>query len=130
MTVPASLNVKRMETDLCPDPAALERLRSMGGAALLQKMIGLFFEHTPRRLRAAMDGENARDWYQVERAAHSLKSSAANLGLTAIHSLARRVEEMAESGQAEGMVRLIHEIDSLVPAAKAFLEEERGSTRD
>lgn len=130
MKGPWSLDVKQMEADLCPDPNALERLRSLGGAALLQTMIDLFLENTPKRLRAAADGERSGDWYRVERAAHSLKSTAAHLGLNGIHSLARDIEELAERGQANGMLDLLHGIDSLLPAAQAFLAEERRPLRD
>ena len=117
-------DIQRVEFELCPDPAALGRLRSLGGAALLQKMIALFVENTPKRVRAAMDGEKTGNWYQVERAAHSLKSTASTLGLAGIQSLAREVEDLAEREESEGMAPLLHEIDSLFHAVKTLLEQE------
>jgi len=116
-----------MTTEPTLDPEALERLRTLGGPTLLAKMIDLFLENTPKRLAAAGAGESSGNWYEVERAAHSLKSSAANLGLTGLQSLAREVEEFAERRQADRVGPLLRELEALFPAVKARLERERGS---
>ena len=130
MAIPTGLDTARLERELCPDPVALDRLRSLGGAGLLQKMIGLFLEHTPKRLRAATEGEKSGDWYQVERAAHSLKSSAGHLGLTGIQSLARDVEGLAERGQSAGLAALIRQIECLFQAAQTYLQDGETVTHD
>lgn len=107
------------------DRAALEKLRALGGVPLLTKMIDLFLENTPKRIAAAHGGEKSGDWYEVERAAHSLKSSAANLGLTDLQSLAREIEDLAERRQPEKVGPLLRELESRFPAVKVRLEEEK-----
>ncbi len=107
------------------DRAALEKLRTLGGVALLTQMIDLFLENTPKRIAAAQGGEKSGNWYEVERAAHSLKSSAANLGLTDLQSLAREIEDLAERRQSEKVIPLLHELESRFPAIKLRLEEEK-----
>lgn len=114
-----------MATDPGFDAAALERLRSLGGEPLLSKMIGLFLENTPKRIASATRGEKAGDWHEVERAAHSLKSSAANLGLNRLQDLAHQVEALAERHQSEKVAPLLREIEELFPAVRARLEAER-----
>lgn len=115
----------RTAMDINLDPAALERLRDLGGEALLSKMIELFLENTPKRIQAALEGERTGNWHEVERAAHSIKSSAANLGLGGLQSLAHQVEELAELQQAGPLVPLLHELEAHYPAIRARLQDER-----
>ena len=117
----------RTAMDIQLDPAALERLRELGGEALLTKMIDLFLENTPKRIQAALEGEKVGNWHEVERAAHSLKSSAANLGLNGLQALACEVEELAELQKADRIVPLLGELQAAYPAIRARLQEERKS---
>jgi CheY-like chemotaxis protein len=64
---------------------------------LPRKLVDLFLEHTPGRLDSALAGGRAGDWKAVEAAAHSLKSSAGNLGAHRLRHLADRVESLAAS---------------------------------
>ena len=114
-----------MTSEVAIDPAALQRLRDLGGDALLSKMIDLFLENTPKRIQAALDGERTGNWHEVERAAHSLKSSAANLGLTGLQTLAHDIEDLCGMQKAEAVVPRLREIEVLFPAIRARLLEER-----
>ncbi|HZE95866.1 MAG TPA: Hpt domain-containing protein [Planctomycetota bacterium] len=94
------------------DSSALQRLVSVGGRDLLDKMIGLFLENTPGRLSVARSRSDLGDWSSVERAAHSMKSSAAYLGLRDFRVRAERIETCAREGlrgdlgaQVEGLLR-------------------------
>ncbi|MGH7506555.1 MAG: Hpt domain-containing protein [Longimicrobiales bacterium] len=74
------------------DGEALARVRRVGQDALLRRMIELFFEHAPGRLDSALqDAAPAA----VMKAAHSLKSSAGNLGLERVTRLAAAIEVRA-----------------------------------
>ncbi len=115
----------RTAMDIHLDPAALDRLRDLGGEALLSKMIELFLENTPKRIQAALEGEKTGNWHEVERAAHSLKSSAANLGLNGLRALACEVEELAEVQNADRIVPLLRELEAVYPAIRARLQDER-----
>ena len=111
--------------DVEMDPMAIGRLRTLGGEGLLSKMIDLFLEHSPRRIQAAHEGRKAGNWYEVERAAHSMKSSAANLGLTGLQGLAREIEELSIHQEAGRVDPLLGEIESIFPAIRVRLEEIR-----
>lgn len=74
------------------DGEALARVRRVGQDALLRRMIEMFLEHAPGRLDTALqDAVPAA----VMKAAHSLKSSAGNLGLERVTRLAAAIEVRA-----------------------------------
>jgi HPt (histidine-containing phosphotransfer) domain-containing protein len=81
------------------DRSALLRLERLGGAKLLRQMINLYLEHGPGRVQAIADGVAAsRDAAAIERAAHTLKSSAGNLGALRLQHTAEALEAVAASG--------------------------------
>ena len=90
------------------NPAAFQRLREWGGEALLEKIVALFLEHAPTRLAEVESGVEEGDLRLVERGAHALKSSAANVGGVALQDMASRLEVAAESGER-------NEVEALLP---------------
>jgi len=87
------------------DSAALQRLLRVGGRDLLEKMVALFLHNTPQRLSLIRTGTEGRDWASVERAAHSMKSSAAYLGLRDLRARAEAAEDLARArGGAAGLL--------------------------
>jgi HPt (histidine-containing phosphotransfer) domain-containing protein len=104
------------------DPAALERLEEWGGPGLTKEIIQLFLEHGPVRLdqiRAALDGE---DLEVPERGAHSLKSSAANVGAHHVHMAAGEVELAASQGDLQRVRDLIPGLEEAYAEATRELE--------
>jgi len=93
------------------DPGALERLGEWGGTELVTKMMELFLEVTPERVTEIRAGLDAGDLDRVERGAHSLRSSAGNLGADPVRELAARIEELAEAGTTEGLEPLVTELE-------------------
>jgi HPt (histidine-containing phosphotransfer) domain-containing protein len=83
------------------DRSALLRLERLGGAKLLRQMIGLYLEHGPGRVQAIADGVADRDAAAIERAAHTLKSSAGNLGALRLQHAAEALEAVAASGMVD-----------------------------
>lgn len=107
------------------DPVALERLRRLGGGKLLRDMLDLFLEHTPARMEAAVAAAAQGDHAGVNRAAHSLKSSAANLGARTLRDIAEQVEHVAAGEQAGDLAALIAQFQDAFAQARAALEKER-----
>lgn len=83
------------------DMAALERLTRLGGAKLLRDMTELFLTHGRERLDALLAAASAGDAPGVERAAHSLKSSAGNLGARQLQHTAESLEAIAFNGMLD-----------------------------
>ena len=105
------------------DPAAIERLLDWGGPALQAKMIDLFFENGPERMEGVKAGLAGGDIGSAERAAHSLKSSAGNLGAGPLQEVARTVEKLLEEGN-------VAEAEARVPEMETALERSLEALRE
>ena len=73
------------------DTAVLDELREVLGDEI-DRLIALFLEDTPLLLARLEAAALAPDFNELREAAHSLKSSSANLGAMALSAAAKRVE--------------------------------------
>jgi HPt (histidine-containing phosphotransfer) domain-containing protein len=105
------------------DPSALRRLLDLGGPDLVRRMIDLFVQHTPGRIVTAAQGERSGDWTAVERAGHSMKSSAAYLGLIGLQERAARLEDLAARGGSREVRDLVQELSQGFPALRTLLQD-------
>ncbi|MBL8797243.1 MAG: Hpt domain-containing protein [Planctomycetia bacterium] len=104
--------------------ARLAQLRQMGGPPFVQKMIALFVEHTPPRLAGIRQGLAQGDLAAVEFAAHSLKSSAGNLGADRVQELAQEIESLAAARQGDTLPTLAVELGTELDAVIAWLKQQ------
>jgi HPt (histidine-containing phosphotransfer) domain-containing protein len=77
------------------DPSVISSLRELGGdddPGLFSELVGMFLSDTPERLRALTEALDHNDPGALERAAHALKSSSANLGALGLSVLFRDIE--------------------------------------
>ena len=105
--------------------AALERLLRIGGHEFLLEMIDLFLEHAPERVRAAREAAARGDDQGLYRAAHSLKSTAANLGARRLQRVAERVEGHAAAKDTAVVPPLLEEMVTRYEEVRQRLEAER-----
>lgn len=107
------------------EAAAMERLHRLGGDSLVQQMIALFLEHAPTRQAAVRTACDAADANALERAAHTLKSTAGNLGATRLQRTAETVEALAAEGTVDADLcrRLVTECDEAVEALRVRASE-------
>lgn len=113
------------------DPAAVARLRRVGGDKLLREMIDLFLTHAPARLESALSARDASDVEGIERAVHSLKSTAGNLGGRAVQHLAEEIEALAADRRFEAAAALLPELELRFGRLSSALQRERpASPRD
>lgn len=101
-----------MSTEPILDHSILDRLHEWGGDELKLKMIELFLEHAPDRVEGVSMGLENGDTELAERSAHSLKSSAANLGAQAVRLVSGRIEELLERGDSQGARDLLPELET------------------
>ena len=80
------------------DPHALARLNRWGGDKLVREIAALFRTEVPVRLVAAWEAVNAGHCAGAEQAAHSLKSSCAQVGAQRMRALAEEVEILSAQG--------------------------------
>lgn len=107
------------------DDAALERLLRIGGQEFLIEMIDLFLQHAPERIRAAREALAGGDHKALYRAAHSLKSTAGNLGARGLQRVAERVESKAAEMDVETIPPLLEEMARRYEDVRDRLEAER-----
>lgn len=107
------------------DDDALDRLLRIGGQGFVIEMIELFLDNAPHRVASARAALEAGDFKTLYRAAHSLKSTSANLGAQRLRLAAERVEGMAAAGDHEGMDTLVEEMATCYDQVRERLDAER-----
>ncbi|HST45437.1 MAG TPA: response regulator, partial [Luteimonas sp.] len=81
----------RTAQPLVIDPDILDELRAMLGNEV-ERLVDVFLEDTPRLIGALENAAVGPDFDALRDAAHSLKSSSANLGAMSLSAAAKRVE--------------------------------------
>ena len=99
------------------DPAQLERLNEWGGPELQGKMIGLFLTHATERLDQIREGLSNGSPEKSETGAHTLKSSAGNVGAQRVQKLAQDAESLAEAGKLDELQALLPSLEGEFDAA-------------
>jgi len=107
------------------DAASLDRLRKLGGNELIARMIELFFSYAEPKVAVARESLAAGRLEEAGRAAHSLKSSAGNLGAHELQDVAGRIELAAMNNDAAAAGALLPNLESAFLRAKARLEKHR-----
>ena len=98
------------------DPAVLNTLRKLtspGEPDVLQEVLKLFLDDVPARLTRLRNAWASRNIEEVQRAAHSLKGSAGNIGARRLHALCSQLDDKGRSG----------DLDALGPLVDALGEE-------
>lgn len=84
------------------DEEVIQGLRDLGGddePELLLELIGIFLEDAPLRMKDITEGLAHDDLARIERGAHTLKSSSANIGALGLSDLCRRIVECARASR-------------------------------
>jgi HPt (histidine-containing phosphotransfer) domain-containing protein len=102
------------------DPSAFDRLRRLGGEAFLGKMVDLYFEGVSQRMAAGRAGLASGNLDEVQRAVHSLKSSAGNVGARHVAELAEEIEQLA--GEQRDVADLWRALEAAVLRSFKYLE--------
>jgi HPt (histidine-containing phosphotransfer) domain-containing protein len=103
------------------DTEALDRLREWGGDKLLNQMVRLFLENSSGRMDQIRAGVSGSDPAEAERGSHSLKSSAANVGLGDVRRFASEIEAAAQGGDIGAVAELLPGLEEAYAAACAAL---------
>jgi HPt (histidine-containing phosphotransfer) domain-containing protein len=77
---------------------------------LFERLLTAYLTHSPKNIRQLLDavaGEHAEALYL---AAHSLKSSSANVGATRVADLARQIEAKSRNGSLEGIAPVAEDL--------------------
>ncbi|MDJ0738887.1 MAG: EAL domain-containing protein [Gammaproteobacteria bacterium] len=108
------------------DADAIGQLLQLGeanGRDVLGKVAALFLEQAPTLLDGIAGGQHDDDLEAVRKAAHSLKSSSANLGAQTLSARAAALEAAARDGHAQHIARLQGEVQEAASGALAAIRE-------
>jgi signal transduction histidine kinase/CheY-like chemotaxis protein len=110
---------------------ALENIRALStgnGEALLEKVLHAYLEDTPTHLRTIKAAIDSGSTVQMRKAAHSLKSSSANVGADALAQRCREMEQLGRNDTTAGAAALLDDMERSFQAVRqalgAILEKE------
>ncbi|HLU39776.1 MAG TPA: Hpt domain-containing protein [Planctomycetota bacterium] len=101
----------------------LMALSEDGDPELLVDLIEMYLADSPGKIEAITRGTSAGDWEAVERAAHSLKGSAGNLGAVEVQSLCDRVQNACRSKETTDVPEMVRALQEHARAAETALRE-------
>jgi len=119
------LDVSYRNPESVLDMSVIESLRELGGEdqpELLAELIDLFLDDTPKQLQALDEAVEAAYPEGMERAAHTLKSSCANVGAMGMSVLCFELEKLGRSNAIEGAGSLSSQIQQAYVAVAEALE--------
>lgn len=96
------------------DPAVIETLRQLtapGEPDVLKEVLQLFLEDVPGRIDRLRSAWQAGNAVEVQRAAHSLKGSAGNIGATDLLAVCRLLDDQGKSGNVSDLQGLVTSLD-------------------
>ncbi len=120
---PVEASTRHEPSDFNPD--AIERLLKLGGTKFTLEMMEMFSSYGATKLADARKAQQAGDLNALAEAAHPLKSSAGNVGVTGVQELAAQVESSARDRQAELAGAQLDQLERAFAAALLFLDSEK-----
>lgn len=105
------------------DPAILSQIRGIGGDKLVGKLARMFLELTPVRLEEIRRALASGDWHRTSNAIHSLRSSSATLGATALADRAGQLERLAAREEREALEAAFPELEEEARAVLANMQK-------
>ncbi len=91
---------------------AIQALQRPGQPSILQKVVGLYLDKSPAILTSLREAISKNESAGVQTAAHSLKSSSANIGALDLSELFKTLENMGRNHAIEGAAEILAEIET------------------
>jgi signal transduction histidine kinase/DNA-binding response OmpR family regulator/HPt (histidine-containing phosphotransfer) domain-containing protein len=104
------------------DRNAIATIGSLGKPNLLQRVIKLFCDDTPKLLESMHQAAAANDPEQLFSAAHRLKSSSANVGAVQLAALCKQTEVLGRNKSVDGAHALVAAMNDEFQHVKLALE--------
>lgn len=116
--------VTNLGSDSMLDARVIESLRELGGTDdpdLFRDLIDTFLCDAPMRFEAIAAAAKSADAQALFRAAHGLKSGAANMGAVVLAELCRRLELAGRTGDLAAVPGLLAELATTRAATEGAL---------
>lgn len=106
---------------------ALRQLNPANGVSILKKLILIYLKSAPSFLSQIEDAIQGKDSLMLRRAAHTLKSSTANIGAETLADICRQLEDLGDNEQIDEAAKLLaklqHEFLQVTIALEKLLLE-------
>jgi signal transduction histidine kinase/CheY-like chemotaxis protein len=109
------------------DRSALDKLQSLqmeGGPDIVGKVVAAYLGETPAHLESLQKACAEDDCDTMRKAAHSLKSSSANVGAHKLSAMALKLEAQCKNNSSRNADKAVTDIITEYERVKAVLEEE------
>ena len=110
--------------------AGLREVEEEGEPDILNELIELFLADVPPQLVALREAVEADDAHSVERIAHTLKGSSANLGATEMVAICSELEDVATSSNLSRTPQLLERLEGEFGRARMALEATIAGSRN
>jgi len=114
------------------DRTVLDGIRALegdGNRGLLERIIGVYLSDSPRLVEGILSAAEKGDTESLLRAAHTLKSSSANVGAAGLSDLCRKLEGMARAGEpVSAGAPVLSKIEGEFRSVREALSAELGGT--
>ena len=107
--------------------ATIASLQRPGAPDLVARVLGLFAEDAPRHVAGVAEGVASFDAERVRTAAHTLKSSAGNVGALRLAARCAHIERAAREANLVACVALSDALDALLAETLEALERRHGA---
>ena len=104
--------------------ATLRQLQEEGEPDILDELIERFLTDVPPQLVALKEAVEAGDAHSVERIAHTLRGSTANMGAVRMEAICAELEEMGRSEDLGAALRQIPRLEEEIGHVRTVLEQE------
>ncbi|MCP4700826.1 MAG: response regulator [Gammaproteobacteria bacterium] len=124
---PAKENPPENEKKPPIDSRALDQIRELqhkGGPNILKKVLQHYFSHSAQLISTLHEGIEKNDTKAINGAAHSLKSSSANVGATTLAKYCKELEARARAGDIAEAPALLSIIETEHATVCAALKEQ------
>ncbi len=109
---------------------ALTRLEKLGGEKFFREMIGLFKTHVRKHIDSAGDAVKTNDTETIMRSAHSIRSSAGNVGAVRLFAIATDIEQNSDKDTMSVLKSKIEELDRCFDLTVQWIKYELGERYD
>jgi signal transduction histidine kinase/DNA-binding response OmpR family regulator len=109
------------------DPKALNNIRALqrqGAPDMVSKVIHIYLKESLKFLQTLQDAVSAKDATALQKAAHSFKSSSANVGAVGLSELCRDMEAMGRENKTDNAAPLLSDIQAEYETVLAALTEQ------
>lgn len=103
------------------DASVLEEIRDLDEETYVE-VIRTYLDELPENLQTIQAAVEARDATSLIRAAHRLKGASSTMGLTAMASLCKTLEEQGRKGNAEAGMPVLPQLQDAAGSCQEYLQ--------